>query len=210
MMLLNYMENVYVKRLLILLLVVNCVFFIGTLLHADLFDCGEDGELFYDSQTRLYWYDPGTFAGWTQDKIDAFIHEHTLWNWAGHDQMLDLAGVISAGSCSSLTDVLGAETYTYDSFYCWVGFIDPQDTYVAVGIGSDWDSAGIQLYISFDHDPGKEDDTFISGTILNGAWLYSMSDPLEYTAPVPEPSTIFLIGTGLIGLAGVMRKFGKK
>ncbi len=192
------------KKFLLFLFGVICVLFTGTLLHADLLDYGVDGALFHDSKTGLYWYDPGTFTGWTLDEIDTFVHNYSLWNWAGNDQMEYLVGSMAADSGSSLTDVLGDETYTSDSLCYWVGFIDPKDTYAAEGIGSVAGLTGIQLYTTL------QDDSVISGTILCGAWLYSKSDPLEYTAPVPEPSTIFLIGSGLIGFAGVIRKFGKK
>ncbi|MBT8489647.1 MAG: PEP-CTERM sorting domain-containing protein [Deltaproteobacteria bacterium] len=212
MMLLNYVENVQVKRFLLFMFAVNCMLCTGTLLHADLLDYGADRAMFYDDETRLYWYDPGTFAGRTQDEIDAFVHEHSIWNWAGHDQLLDLVGSMSVANSSLLTDVLGSQTYTADSFYYWVGFIEPQDA-VAARIGWYAGAADIQMFAALNDDPDSGDDTpvpVISGTILHGAWLYSENDPLEYTAPVPEPSTIFLIGTGMIGFAGAMRKFGRK
>lgn len=207
------------KCTLISLLVASCVLWLGTLSHAALLNRGDDGEFFYDDQTCLYWYDPSSFAGRTIDEINTFVSTHSTWKWADRERLMSLSsGALGPDpDATSFRDVLGVETYTDESLYYWIGFIDPQDAPVAVCLGWDSRAVGIsmamELYSSLEddeNDPALTPVPVISGTILHGAWLYSESDPLGQTAPVPEPSTVFLIGTGLVCLAGAMKKFGRK
>ena len=47
-----------------------------------------------------------------------------------------------------------------------------------------------------------------TATVISGTANYEFVS-LEGTAPIPEPATMLLLGSGLIGLAGVRRKFRK-
>lgn len=52
--------------------------------------------------------------------------------------------------------------------------------------------------------------TLNGGRIWQIAYNYDTDDVFLKVAPVPEPSTLLLLGSGLIGLAGLMRKKFKK
>ena len=190
-----------------------CLVCLGGQVCAACIDWGENREFFHDESTGLYWYDPGTFAGWSPDQIDTFIKNNPWWHWACQEQISDLYAALSVEDSRFQPDILGRQTYSTGSSTYWAGFMSPDDPFVAVEFG--WtgltvnDTVSLQFYTTLKDDPDDENDNpipVISGTVLHGAWLYSVDDPLSQTAPVPEPSTIFLIGTGLIGVAGFMRK----
>jgi len=73
-----------------------------------------------------------------------------------------------------------------------------------------WGGAGGGVYQAFDLTTIPEESDTFTAPGQNGLSFYSFygSDPV---AQVPEPATMFLLGSGLIGLAGYGRKkFFKK
>jgi hypothetical protein len=203
-----------VKKVLPVFFAVSCILFFISQSNAALINWGGSGEYFYDQEADLYWYDPGVFSGWTWEDINAFVENSQSWRLAGPDEIAGLHGALAASDGVIIPNILGDFTYTTEFWSYWIGFMNPDSSTVAARLGWNMGATGtaseIELYTSIEDVQANNSVTsaqMITGAILSGAWLYSEDDPLGQTAPVPEPSTIFLIGAGLVGVAGAMKKY---
>jgi len=162
---------------------------------ADLFkDYGTTGVT-YDNQSDLYWVsDLSMFNNLTYDAQITAIENSTLgdfdWHMASLDEMLSLWGNYDPSEL-----IAGFSPSVYDYYN---GRYDSIST-------SNTDSHLVAMVRNI-NPPSKYplgNDYYVSDSLVSpnfGAWA------VANTAPVPEPATMLLLGTGLIGLAGMGRK----
>jgi len=149
-----------------------------------------------------------TVADW--ESWDYFVRDDSFDGYGADESFIDGSGITDTENQQGLYSVKSA--YEYTNVNQWStdgrddhanGFtsdsLDILDQYFAPSL------AGNLLTYNF---VGKEIDMSKGFTIAYGPWC--MNDIAGGSAPVPEPATMLLFGTGLIGLAGLRRKGTQK
>ena len=171
-----------------------------------------DGATVYDENTGWYWArDLSAFTTMTYSEKISAINETILLNannitydhfhMATHQEMVALWANSTTDIISTFMPSYEGSDSTYDYSIYYYGVYDQ-----IAGLSSH-EGAGIYETPSQTYNPGLDYHSFpdyiTPSAFLIGAWAVTNSNAPP--APVPEPATIFLIGTGIVGLLGAKK-----
>jgi hypothetical protein len=100
---------------------------------------------------------------------------------------------------TKLADLSDSYNLIQGNYWVDQAFTLPPSLYSAISGGS-W-----SITFKLKENTGGTDYLYLDKSVLSGQYT-----PSEQTSPVPEPATMLLLGSGLIGLAGFARRKFKK
>ncbi len=174
------------------------------------------GDMFYDDQSGLYWYDPIYFLHNLSnsssrsvreasvqllfDDVEAFLVTNVNWRWATDPEVQMLYD--GSLGIANLEQIIGTHTGVADrGSFVWMGMCQlHNDHNLASGLGANADNTFLEYTVTVG-PPLYNAPLYYPEYSTVGAWIVSTS--------VPIPSAVWLLGSGLLGLVGLRRKFRK-